>query len=81
MRERQEGQELQAEADRLYQQVLWLDVSVHDVDAVQVLERPGQVVHHDGGVSLGVFGRGGDGVKQVSSLRKVRERSDTHRGA
>lgn len=53
-----------------YQQVLRLDVPVDDVDAVQVLQRSGQVAHHDGGVPLGVFGRGGDGIEQISALRQ-----------
>lgn len=46
-----------------YQQVLWFDVSVDDAGAVQVLQRSGEVVHHDAGVSLRVLGRGGDGIK------------------
>lgn len=47
----------------MYQQVLWFNVSVDDVDAVQVFQSSSEVVHHDGGVSLCVFGRGGDGIE------------------
>lgn len=58
-----------ASADK-YQQVLRFYVSVDDVDAVQVLQSSSQVEHHDGGVPLGVFGRGGDGVEQISTLHQ-----------
>lgn len=51
-----------------YQQVLWFDVSVDDVDAVQVLQGSGEVVHHGSGVPLRVFCRGGDGIEQIASL-------------
>ena len=37
------------------QQVLWFDVSVDDVEAVEVLYGTGQVEHHAGGVSLRVL--------------------------
>ena len=53
-----------------HQQVLGLDVAVHDVQAVQVLDGAGQVVQHPAGVPLRVLVRGSDGVKQVSSLRR-----------
>ena len=46
-----------------YQKVFWLDVSVHDAEAVQILDGTGQVEHHRTGISLRVFVRGGDGVK------------------
>ena len=38
-----------------YQQVLWLDVSVDDVEAVEVPEGLGQVVDHAAGVPLRVL--------------------------
>lgn len=39
-----------------YQEVLRLDVPVHDAEAVQVPEGVGQVVNHGAAVSLGVLG-------------------------
>lgn len=50
-------------AAQTHQQVLRFDVSVDDVDAVQVLQSCGQIGHHDRGVLLRVSGRGRDGVK------------------
>ena len=57
-----------ASTDCTDQQVLWLDVSVDDVEAVEVLDGAGQVEQHAGGVSLRVLTRGGDGIKQVAPL-------------
>ena len=63
----------------VYQQVLWFDVPVDDVDAVQVLQGSGEIVHHGGGVPLRVFRRGGDGIEQISSLCRHQERGHAHR--
>lgn len=56
---------------RTHQQVLWLDVPVDDVQAVQVLDGAGQVEEHTAGVPLCVLVGGGDGVKEVPSLKKA----------
>lgn len=53
-----------------YQQILWFDVTVDDVEAVQVFDGAGQVVQHPTGISLSVFVSGGDGIEEVSSLRE-----------
>ena len=53
-----------------YQQILWFDVTVDDVEAVQVFDGTGQVVQHPTGISLSVFVSGGDGIEEVSSLRE-----------
>lgn len=53
-----------------YQQVLRLDVTVDDVQAVQVFDGTGQVVQHPAGVSLCVFASGSDGVEKVSTLEE-----------
>lgn len=53
-----------------YQQVLRLDVTVDDVQAVQVFDGAGQVVQHPAGVPLGVFAGGSDGVEKVSTLEE-----------
>lgn len=53
-----------------YQQVLWLDVTVDDVQTVQVFDGTGQVVEHPTGISLCVFASGSDGVKKVSALEE-----------
>lgn len=39
-----------------YQEVLRLDVPVHNAEAVQVPEGVGQVVHHSTAIPLGVLG-------------------------
>ena len=39
-----------------YQEVLWLDVSVHNAEGVEVPEGVGQVVHHGTAISLSVLG-------------------------
>ena len=52
-----------------YQQVLWLDVPVDDVEAVEVPEGLGQVVDHAAGVPLRVLSGQGQVVKQVPSLQ------------
>lgn len=39
-----------------YQEVLWLDVSVHDAEAMEIPEGAGQVVHHGTAISLSVLG-------------------------
>lgn len=48
---------------KIYQQVLWFNVSVDDVDAVQVLQSSSEIVHHERGIPLRVFSRGGDGIE------------------
>lgn len=60
-----------------YQQILWFDVTVDDVDAVQVFDGAGQVVQHPTGVSLSVFVSGSDGIEEVSSLRQNSRRRST----
>lgn len=56
-----------------HQQVLWLDVSVHNVEAVEVFDGVGQIVEHAAGVPLCVSVGRGDGVEQISPLwRKSR---------
>lgn len=54
-----------------HQQVLWLDVPVDDIQAVQVLDGAGQVEEHTAGVPLCVLVGGGDGIKEVPSLNKA----------
>lgn len=56
-----------------YQQVLGLDVTVDDVQAVQVFDSTGQVVQHPTGVSLSVFVCGSNGIKEVSTLRREQQ--------
>lgn len=51
-----------------HQQVLGFDVSVHDVEAVEVFDGVGQIVEHAAGVSLCVSVGRGDGVEQISPL-------------
>lgn len=46
----------QKKAEKTYQEVLWLDVSVHDAEAMKIPEGIGQVVHHCTAVSLSVLG-------------------------
>lgn len=53
-----------------HQQVFWLDVPVHDVEAVEVLDGACQIEQHTTGVTLCVLVGGGDGVKQVTPLRR-----------
>lgn len=53
-----------------YQQVLRLDVTVDDVQAVQVFDGTGQVVQHPTGISLCVFASGCDGIEKVSALEE-----------
>lgn len=53
---------------RTHQQVLWFDVSVHNVEAVEVFDGAGQIVEHATGVSLRVPVGRGDGVEQISAL-------------
>ena len=60
-----------------YQQVLWLDVTVDNVGAVQVFDGTGQVVQHPTGVSLRVLVSGSDGIEEVSSLREDSRRRST----
>lgn len=43
-------------AKMTYQEVLWLDVSVHNAQAMKIPEGVGQVVHHCTAVSLSVLG-------------------------
>lgn len=53
-----------------YQQVFWLDVTVDDVQAVQVFDGTCQVVQHPTGISLCIFASGSDGIKKVSTLEE-----------
>ena len=43
-------------AEMTYQEVLRLDVPVHDVEGMQVPEGVGQVVHHGAAVPLRILG-------------------------
>lgn len=56
-----------------YQQVLWLDVAVDDVQAMQVFDGAGQVVQHPTGISLRVFVSGSNGIKKVSALQRKQQ--------
>lgn len=56
-----------------YQQVLRLDITVDDVQAMQVFDGTGQIVQHPTGISLSVFVRGSNGIKEVSSLRREQQ--------
>lgn len=51
-----------------YQEVLWLDVSVHNAETMKIPEGVGQVVHHRTAVSLSVLGRRGNCIKEISPL-------------
>lgn len=51
-----------------HQQVFWFDVSVHNVEAVEVFDGVGQIVEHATGVSLCVSVGRGDGIEQISPL-------------
>lgn len=51
-----------------HQQVFWFDVSVHNVEAVEVFDGIDQIVEHAAGVSLCVPGGTGDGVEKISPL-------------
>lgn len=53
---------------RTHQQVFWFDVSVHNVEAVEVFDGIGQIVEHAAGVSLRVSVGRGDGIEQISPL-------------
>lgn len=53
----------------VYQQVLRFDVSMHNVHPVQVFDGASQVKDHGAGVTLAVLCGGGDGIKQVASLK------------
>lgn len=64
-----------------YQEIFWFYVSVHNIEAVQVLDSTSQVEQHTAGISLRVFVGGGNGIKEISPLEKeyVRcERELTH---
>lgn len=52
-----------------HQQVFRFDVSVDNVEAVEVFDGIGQIVEHAAGVSLRVSVGRGDGVEQISALR------------
>lgn len=39
-----------------YQEVLWLDVSVHDAEGMEVAEGIGQVIYHGAAIPLRVLG-------------------------
>lgn len=47
----------------MHQEIFWLDVSVHNVETMKVLERAGQVVDHSTPISLCVFCRRSDSIK------------------
>lgn len=51
-----------------HQQVFWFDVSVHNVEAVEVFDSTGQIVEHAAGVPLRVSVGRRDGVEKISSL-------------
>lgn len=51
-----------------HQQVFWFDVSVDNVEAVEVFDGAGQIVEHAAGVSLCVSIGRGDGIEQISPL-------------
>lgn len=53
---------------RTHQQVFWFDVSVHNVEAVEVFDGAGQVVQHATGVPLRVPVGRCDGIEKISSL-------------
>lgn len=53
-----------------HQQVFWFNVSVDNIEAVQVLDGAGQVEEHAAGISLCVFVRGDDCVKEIAALEK-----------
>lgn len=53
-----------------YQQIFRFNISVDDVHSVQISQRSGQVEQHGAGVSLGVFRRRRDGIKQITTLKK-----------
>lgn len=55
-------------AEMTYQEVLWLDVSVHNAETMKIPEGVGQVVHHRTAVSLSVLGRRGNCIKEISPL-------------
>lgn len=52
-----------------HQQVFWFDVSVHNVEAVEVFDGVGQIVEHPTGIPLRVSVGRGDGVEQISPLQ------------
>lgn len=53
---------------RTHQQVFRFDVSVHNVEAVEVFDGVGQIVEHAAGISLCVSVGRGDGIEQISPL-------------
>lgn len=55
---------------RTHQQVFWFYISVDNIETVQVLDGTGQVEEHAAGISLCVFVRGDDCVKEISTLEK-----------
>ena len=67
--------EMDSWRERAHQQVLWFDVSVDNVQTVQVLDGVGQVVQHAAGVSLRVSVGGRDGVEKVAPLWTYRDRT------
>lgn len=46
-----------------YQEIFWLDVSVHNVETMEVFECAGQIVDHCTPISLCIFCRGSDSIK------------------
>ena len=54
-----------------YQNVLGLDVAVHDVEGVKMADGGGKVVQHATGVSLCVTTRTRNRIKQVSTLPNI----------
>lgn len=65
------------QAELTYQEVLWLDVSVHNAEAVEVPEGIGQVVHHGTAIPLRVLGGRGNGIEEISTLKDTKERIKT----
>lgn len=55
---------------RTHQQVFGFYISVDNIQTVQVLDGTGQVEEHAAGISLCVFVRGDDCVKEIAALEK-----------
>ena len=56
-------------AEMAYQEVLWLDVSVHDAEGMEVAEGVGQVIYHGAAIPLRVLGWRGNCIKKISTLK------------
>lgn len=55
---------------RTYQQVFWFYVSVDNIETVQVLDGACKIEQHTAGVSLCIFVRGDDCIKEITPLEK-----------